>query len=135
MLDLWSRIHTILHANGWAYYLDLTWSNCFWIQDTIQLITPFASYWDEDERRQSGGGGMEREIDLRMKKMRERLMETQEHDEHITKGTKGTKFYQKQHLVLGYKCPSYRVRDEQFWGNGVSVSCNAPQKFDAWSCN
>ena len=55
------------------------------------------------------GGGKEREIELGMKKMRGRLMETQEHDEHIGKtNQKGNQIFIKQHHSFAYNRAFYK---------------------------
>ena len=61
------------------------------------------------DERDSKGGRIDREIELGMRFMEER-MEQEEHNEHSNVFTEGNNFiYQKQNPLFSYICPFYRV--------------------------
>ena len=68
------------------------------------------------------GGGKEREIELGMKKMRERLMETQEHDEHIGKAN------QKRNQTFSKTYAAFRLHFAFYGGRGRYLRQNVTSR-------
>ena len=121
------------HGKKIGCYLQESKSEFFGFFWSIQVIRCLR--WREmvDDDREEGE--IEREIELGMKKMRERLMETQEHDEHIGKtNQKGNQtFYQKQHPFFLLRFPFHRSKERRLrWGEASRRGGYVPRGWLDW---